>query len=116
MKIKGFGSIRRGFTLLEILIVVAILGILVALAMPNFLKSRTQARKQTCIENISQIETAKQLWGVEKGKVDGDTPTEADLVGDSGYIKKMPVCAGGGEYRFNAIGATATCNIEGHSY
>jgi prepilin-type N-terminal cleavage/methylation domain-containing protein len=116
MKTNGFRSIRRGFTILEILIVVAVIGILVALAIPNFLKSRTHARKQMCIENLSQIETAKQVWGVEAGRVDGDVPTEADLIGPDRYIKKTPVCAGGGTYSFNAIGATATCTIEGHSY
>lgn len=116
MKTNGFGSGRRGFTLLEILIVVAVVGILVALAIPNFLKSRVQARKQMCIENLSQIESAKQLWGVENAKKDGDTPSESDLIGADRYIKKIPQCAAGGTYSFNAIGTTATCNIEGHSY
>lgn len=116
MKTNGFRSFRRGFTLLEMLIVVAVVGILVALAIPNFLKSRAHARKQVCIENLSQIESAKQIWGVEAGKKDGDTPAEAELIGSNKYIKRMPECPGGGSYRLNAIGTTATCNIEGHSY
>lgn len=116
MKIKGFRSGGRGFTLIEILIVVAIVGILVGLALPNFLKSRTNARRQTCIENLSQIESAKQIWGVENNKKDGDVPSEADLIGNGRYIKKLPLCPGGGSYSFNAIGTNATCTIEGHSY
>jgi prepilin-type N-terminal cleavage/methylation domain-containing protein len=116
MKTNGFRSGRRGFTLLEILIVVAVVGILVALAIPNFLKSRVQARKQMCIENLSQIESAKQIWGVEHGKKDGDVPNEDDLIGPDKYIKKQPQCAAGGTYSFNAVGTTATCNIEGHSF
>lgn len=116
MKTSGFGSARRGFTLLEILIVVAVVGILVALAIPNFLKSRVHARKQMCIENLAQIESAKQLWGVENAKKDGDNPSEADLIGSDRYMKRLPQCAAGGSYTFNPIGTTATCNVEGHSY
>ena len=116
MKINGFRSCTKGFTLVEILITVAIIGILVALAMPNFVKSRTHARKHTCIENLSQIETAKQLWGLESGKKDGDTPTDADLFGADKHVKKKPACPGGGEYELMPIGTTATCTEEGHSY
>lgn len=107
-------SPRGAFTLVEILIVVAIVGILVGLAIPNFLKSRTQARKQTCISNLSQIESAKQVWGVEYGKKDGDVPTDADLIGPTLYMKVKPQCPGGGAYDYKTIGTTATCNIEGH--
>ncbi|HTG42992.1 MAG TPA: prepilin-type N-terminal cleavage/methylation domain-containing protein [Verrucomicrobiae bacterium] len=117
MKILRFRSGRRGFTLLEILIVVAILGILVGLAMPNFLKSRYRARQQMCIENLSQIESAKQIWGVENAKKEGDVPSDAELIGPSLYMKKAPVCAGGGIYSLNAIGSNAGCTLstEGHS-
>jgi prepilin-type N-terminal cleavage/methylation domain-containing protein len=106
---------RSGFTLLEMMIVVAILGILVGLAFPNYLKSRTQARKQLCIENISQIESAKQIWGVEHGKKDGDVPAPDDLIGSDLYMKKLPLCPAGGSYDFQSVGTTATCTIPGHS-
>jgi prepilin-type N-terminal cleavage/methylation domain-containing protein len=118
MKILRFRSCSKGFTLLEILIVVAILGILVGLAMPNFLKSRYRARQQMCIENLSQIESAKQIWGVENAKKDGDVPPPDQLVGPTLYMKKQPLCAGGGVYEFNAIGVNATCSLgstDGHS-
>ncbi len=109
-------SIRRGgFTLIEIMIVIAILAMIIAIAVPNFLKSRTHARMQVCIENLSQIESAKQLWGLEAGKQDGEVPVESDLVGPSLYIKTMPQCPAGGAYSFNGIGANATCDIPGHS-
>jgi prepilin-type N-terminal cleavage/methylation domain-containing protein len=106
---------RHGFTLIEIMIVVAIFGILIGLAMPAFLKSRTHARKQVCIENLAQIESAKQLWGLEKGKKTGDRATEADLTGPDSYIKVIPQCPGGGTYNYTHIGANAECNMEGHS-
>lgn len=116
MKITRFRACRRGYTLLEILIVVAILGILVGLAFPNFIKSRAHAQKQMCIENLSQIESAKQIWGMESGRANGDAPGEADLIGPTSYMRKMPDCAAGGEYSFNAIGTNATCTIPGHIF
>jgi len=110
----SLSSRRRGFTLIEIMIVVAIIGLILGIALPAFLKSRTQARKQVCIENLSQIESAKQLWGLEHGKKEGDDVSQTDLVGDTLYIKKMPLCPGGGTYDFKSIGTTATCTQPDH--
>ena len=115
MKISRFRAHRRGFTLLEILIVVAVLGILVGMAFPNFLKSRTNAQKQICIENLSQIESAKQIWGVETGKKDGDAPDEADLFGAMRYMKHKPNCPAGGQYDLTVVGQNAKCEIPGHT-
>jgi len=106
---------RGGFTLIEMLIVLGILGIILALAIPNFTRSRAEARKQLCIENLSQIESAKQLWGLENQKHAGSIPLSSDLIGPTSYIKIMPQCAGGGTYSFNGLGANATCTISGHS-
>ena len=115
MKILRFQARRRGFTLLEILIVVAVLGILVGMAFPNFLKSRTNAQKQICIENLSQIESAKQIWGVENGRTDGDEPGDTDLFGLTSYMKRRPNCPAGGDYDLTSIGVNATCTIPGRS-
>src|SRR5688572_21285732 len=115
MKTSRFGARRRGFTLLEILIVVAVLGILVGMAFPNFLKSRANAQKQICIENLSQIESAKQIWGVENGKKEGDPATDADLFGATNYMKQKPFCPGGGAYNLTSVGVNAAYNIAGHS-
>lgn len=115
MKAKRFRAYTRGFTLVEIMIVVTILGLLIGLAFPNFLKSRTRARQQLCIENLSQFESAKQIWGVENGKKDGDTPTFGDIIGPASYMKKQPDCPAGGSYELQAIGVNATCTEPGHS-
>ena len=114
MKISRFQGRKRGFTLIEILIVVAILGILISMAFPNYVKSRTNAQKQVCIENLAQIESAKQIWGVENGKTNGDAPADADLFGTDRYMKMKPRCPGGGTYDLTAVGANATCTVSGH--
>jgi prepilin-type N-terminal cleavage/methylation domain-containing protein len=108
-------SSTAAFTLVEIMIVVAIIGLITAIAVPNFVKSRIRAQTQICIENLAQIESAKQLWGIENNKANGDLPTAPDLIGPLRYIKEMPFCPAGGTYDFRAIGGTATCSLPGHT-
>ena len=104
-----------GFTLVEILIVAGIIGMIAAIAIPNFVKARTTAQQKVCIKNLSTLEAAKQLWGVEMGKHNGDVPLLTDLVGPQLYLKVEPVCPAGGVYSLGAIGIEATCTVPSHS-
>ena len=61
---------RKGFTLVEIMIVVAIIGLLAAIAIPNFVRARAKAQAETCIANLRQIEGAVQVWAVDNGQPD----------------------------------------------
>jgi prepilin-type N-terminal cleavage/methylation domain-containing protein len=109
-------SSRRGFTLVEIMIVVAIIGLLLAMAIPNFLKMRKDAQQKACINNLRIIDHAKQVWGIEANKPSGTVPGPADLVGPTSYIRRAPECPSGGTYDFMPIGEKPTCTTPGHVY
>ncbi len=101
----------KGFTLVEIMIVVAIIGIIIAIAIPGFMRAREVSRATSCQENLIKIEGAVDQWAVEYDKSDGNTLTWADLVGKTLYIKKTPRCRGGGNYPATlTVGVTPTCD------
>ena len=101
---------KKGFTLVEIMIVVAIIGLLAAIAIPNFVKARQTAQQNACIANLKQIEGAKQIWALDGGS---GTPTWGDLVDT--YIKRQPSCPAGGDYTIGDLDTTPVCDETGHT-
>src|SRR6059036_1722108 len=106
---------KAGFTLVEIMIVVAIIALLAAIAIPNFVKARTTSQKSACIANLKQIDGAKATWALETKQVAGAAPTTTDLYGTTKYIRDEPTCPGGGVYVLTTIDTKPTCNITGHT-
>lgn len=101
---------RSGFTLVEIMIVVAIIGLLAAIAIPNFVKARTASQRNACIANLKQIEGAKSTWALENKKTGGDQPGDPDLFGADKYIAKKPECPAGGAYQINNVDTPPGCD------
>ena len=111
---------QQGFTLVEIMIVVAIIGLLAAIAIPSFMKARTTSQAKACVNNLRQIESGKEQWALAAGMPQGanaNDPTNRPEVNK--YLKLQttgpgtngPVCPANGIYDYLGIGTNATCSI-----
>ncbi|MCW5936083.1 MAG: prepilin-type N-terminal cleavage/methylation domain-containing protein [Fimbriimonadaceae bacterium] len=99
-------SKRKGFTLVEIMIVVLIIGILLAIAVPNFITARQNSRAQTIIATLRQVEAAKDQCAMDKGLTTGDDCDDTDM---EEYMKTYPPeFPVNGTFEKNTIGSDPT--------
>ena len=112
---KNTKALRKaGFTLVEIMIVVAIIGLLAAIAIPNFVKARATSQANACINNLRQIDAAAQEFALEQGKKTGDGISYPNDL--TPYIKlnsssSIPPCPAGGTYSESTVGNSPTCSL-----
>lgn len=100
---------RRGFTLVEIMIVVALIGMLLAIAVPHYVRARQNAQINACLSNLMEFDAAKDRWAIENRKIVGDIVDWGDIV--PYFLKKTVPCPAGGVYNLNPVGVNPTCSV-----
>jgi prepilin-type N-terminal cleavage/methylation domain-containing protein len=112
-QLGGMGMKKQGFTLVEIMIVVAIIGLLAAIAIPSFVKARNTSQQNACINNLRQIDSGKEQaamannWGNDVDCTSGD-----NFIAVNDYIKGgLPTCPASGTYTYGTLTNSPQCSV-----
>ncbi len=106
---------RAAFTLIEIMIVVAIIGMLAAMAIPNLSQAISTTRQRACTINRKNIDAAKLRWALETQQPETATPTDEDLFGAKRYLEHKPNCPVRGKYTLHAVEEKCSCSVTEHA-
>lgn len=101
----------KAFSLVEIMIVVSIIGIMLAVAVPSWLRARETSHRRACQETLSKIDGAKEQWAIESNQPVGANAEWTDLVGGDLYIRRSPVCPMAGTYAIESVGTDPSCSL-----
>jgi prepilin-type N-terminal cleavage/methylation domain-containing protein len=102
---------RRAFTLVEIMVVVVLIGILLAIAVPQWRTIRQSSQEKACAGNRDRIQKGKNQWILDTGQDGNATPTFVDLV--PVYIKQTPECPANGIYDIADGNTQCSCSVHG---
>jgi prepilin-type N-terminal cleavage/methylation domain-containing protein len=108
---KNKTNLRSAFTLVEIMIVVAIIGMLATIAIPNYMQAREKTRQTACITNLQRLEGAIEAWALETRKQSGQPVEYSDI---SGYLRNSVICPAGGttfsdSYQLTSVDGRPSC-------
>ena len=114
-RMKIASSASRGFTLVEVMIVVATIALLAVIAIPNYVRARSQSQFNACINNLRQIDDASQEWAMENRQSATATVSFGDI---QPYMKGAVVCPASGSattfaecYGLTTVSNKPTCKI-----
>lgn len=103
------GRNQKGFTLVELMVVVVIIGILAAIAVPIYRNVQTNATENACRANIRTLEGVLEVWKADNNSE--SYPDSLDVLVNQGYIKEKPTCPlNGGDYTYTQSTGTVTCD------
>jgi len=94
-------------------LMIFVVGLLAAVAIPNFVKARNQAQFHGCQMNMSSIQTAKEMWAKDNAQADDAVPMDADLFGAGKNLSEKPACPAGGSYSLNSVQENPICSTHG---
>lgn len=110
-------TMRQGFTLIELMIVIAIIGVLAAIAVPNFKRARERANTRACYANQKTIAGAVEMYNLDNNTIAGIDQTTCTTLVSAGYLQSQPADPGGGATAFTYVqisqGNGISCSTHG---